>query len=70
MYCGYSVTIDTYQRIADVVALIAEQEKIGFPEAYKRFSQTQAYKALANPQSLMWYETPGYIMDEYNLETK
>ena len=67
-YHGINITLDVYDKIQSVVEMIAEKESVTFDEAYEKFAFSNAYKALQNPKTLMWYESPGFIVDEYYRE--
>jgi hypothetical protein len=65
IYKGQDVTVDVTLKIEHVVNIIAEQERLDFDAAYRRFAKTQTYAALQNTNSLMWAESAEYIADRY-----
>lgn len=65
MYHGMDITLDVYEKIKAVVELIAEKEKLPFEDAYLEFSQSAVYEALQNTETVLWYESPEYIMAEF-----
>ncbi len=65
VYHGMDITLDVYEKIKSVVELIAEKEKMSFEDAYLEFSESPVYIALQNTETVMWYECPEYIVDEF-----
>ncbi len=65
IYHGMDITLDVYEKIKAVVELIAEKEKLPFEDAYLEFSQSSVYEAMQNTETVLWYESPEYIVNEY-----
>lgn len=65
VYHGIDITLDVYEKIKSVVELIAEKEKLSFEDAYLEFSQSSVYRALQNTETVMWEESPQYIMTQF-----
>ncbi len=59
------ITLDVYEKIKAVVELIAKKDKLSFEDAYLEFSKSSVYEAMQNTETVLWYESPEYIVDEY-----
>ncbi len=59
------ITLDVYEKIKAVVELIAKKDKLSFEDAYMEFSKSSVYEAMQNTETVLWYESPEYIVDEY-----
>ncbi len=59
------ITLDVYEKIKVVVELIAKKDKLSFEDAYLEFSKSSVYEAMQNTETVLWYESPEYIVDEY-----
>lgn len=70
VYHGIDITLDVYDKIKSVVELIAEKEKLSFEDAYLEFSQSSVYEALQNTETVMWEESPQYIMTQFYKKKK
>ena len=70
IYKGMDLTLDYYEKVRKVVESIADQEKKDFDECYEIFAGSQTYEALREPESLMWSESIGFIVDEFYRENK
>ena len=68
LYKGIDITLDVYEKLAAVVEQIAQQDCIGFDEAFVQFTPSQTYEALSDPRSLMWSESVPFIVSEYQRE--
>ncbi|GBU26328.1 hypothetical protein R83H12_03024 [Fibrobacteria bacterium R8-3-H12] len=62
---GERYFVSCNKKIEQVVSLIAEKENKAFEDAYSDFLSSQAYKALQNTNSLMWFENAEFIAGEY-----
>lgn len=62
IYQGMDLTIDLYEKIRAVVELIAACEENTFDESYALFAASNTYAALLLPDTLMWSESPGFIV--------
>ena len=65
VYHGIDITLDVYEKIGAIAELIADKEKISFEDAYQKFADSKVYEALQNTETVMWSESPEYIVDEY-----
>jgi len=65
VYHGINITFDVYEKIKSVAELLAEKENVSFEDACILFAQSPVYYALQNTESLYWYESPEYLVDEY-----
>lgn len=65
VYHGMDITLDVYEKISTVAAMIAEKDSITFEEAYQKFAVSKTYEALQKTDTLMWSESAEYIVDEY-----
>lgn len=68
IYNGIDLTLDYYEKVRKVVEAIADREKKDFDECYEIFTESQTYEALCKPNSLMWSESVGFIVDEFYRE--
>lgn len=68
-YKGMDITMDVYDKIQSVVELLAHQDGLTFDDAYREFAGCRALAALQNPKTLMWSESPAFILGEYRRET-
>lgn len=69
MYKGMDITMDVYDKIQSVVELLACEDGTTFDEAYMAFANSRALTSLQNPKTLMWAESPAFIVGEYRRET-
>ena len=65
VYHGIDITQDVYEKIKSVVDLLAEKESIPFEDAYLLFAESSVYKGLQNTETVYWYESPEYLVEEY-----
>ena len=56
---------DVYEKIKSVVELLAQKEKLSFEDAYLAFAESPVYEAMQNTETILWYESPEYLVDEY-----
>ena len=68
LYNGQELNFFVVQKIEHIVSIIAEKEKIPFDSAYVSFLNSQMYKSLQNPASLLWAENAEFIVYEYYRE--
>lgn len=47
--------------IIDLVALVMEREGLSMPEAFNKVYNSSIYEALHNPDSHLYYQSPGYV---------
>lgn len=67
-YKGMDITMDVYDKIQSVVELLAQEDGLTFEEAYRAFAGSRALVSLQNPKTLMWSESPAFIVEEYRQE--
>ena len=65
LYHGMDITLDVYEKIKSVVELLAQKEKLSFEDAYLAFAESTVYEAMQNTETILWYESPEYLVDEY-----
>ncbi|MDO4808550.1 MAG: hypothetical protein Q4A04_01090 [Eubacteriales bacterium] len=70
-YHGVDITLDVYDRIKDLVELIAKKENIPFEDAYILLADSKLYTGLQNMETLYWSESPEFLLEEfYRLKTE
>jgi hypothetical protein len=52
-------------QIEQTVSLLVQKEGRDFDEVYADFLESNTYRAIQEPRSLMWYENAEFIVDEY-----
>jgi hypothetical protein len=62
------ITFFTCYKIVQIIDILARQENRAFDEVYAEFLESNAYSAIQEPRSLMWYENAEFIVDEYYRE--
>lgn len=67
-YKGMDITMDVYDKIQSVVELLALEDGLTFDEAYRAFAGSRVLASLQNPRTLMWSESPAFIVGEYRRE--
>lgn len=67
-YKGNDITLDVFEKLCCVSEILAAREGLSFEEAYLRFSKTRVYRNLQDSETLMWFETPEYMVDDYYRE--
>jgi hypothetical protein len=50
------------------LSLLVQKEDRSFDEVYAEFLESNTYRAIQEPRSLMWYENAEFIVDEYYRE--
>lgn len=65
IYHGINITLDVYEKISEIVEMIAKKDGVSFEDAYQRFAESSTYKSLQNTETVMWSESTEYIVDEY-----
>jgi hypothetical protein len=55
-------------QIEQTLDLLAQKEDRPFDEVYADFLESNTYRAIQEPRSLMWYENAEFIVDEYYRE--
>ena len=65
VYHGIDITQDVYEKIKSVVDLLAKKENISFDDAYLLFAGSPVYMGLQNTETVYWYESPEYLVEEY-----
>ena len=65
VYHGIDITQDVYEKIKSVVDLLAKKENISFDDAYFLFAGSPVYTGLQNTETVYWYESPEYLVEEY-----
>jgi hypothetical protein len=68
VYKGDDISFIVLLQIEQTVSILARQEKRAFDEVYTEFLESNAYSAIQEPRSLMWYENAEFIADEYYRE--
>lgn len=68
IYKGMDLTLDIYEQIRRVVEMIAKKENMSFENAYALFSKSNAYRCLTLPETVMWGEWDGFIVNEFYRE--
>jgi hypothetical protein len=68
VFNNQDITILVINKIKHCVEIIAAKEKRPFDDVYGEFINSQAYYAIQDPESLMWYENAEFIVDEYYRE--
>lgn len=46
---------------SDLIRLVMEREGLSMPEAFKKVYSSPLYEALRNPESHLYYQSPGYV---------
>lgn len=64
-YKGVDVTLDIYEAERQAAAQIAQEDGITFDEALERFCASDTYGRLQNPATLMWSESPAFLVDDF-----
>jgi len=65
IYKEQDITIDILFKIERVISIIAENERVPFEEAYRKFLDSKVYCMLQRTGTLMWAENAEFIVDEY-----
>jgi hypothetical protein len=68
VYKGKDETYVIIRKIEQVVNLLAEKEHSAFDSMYAHFLESDTYRAIQEPRSLMWYENAEFLVDEYYRE--
>jgi hypothetical protein len=68
IYKGKDISYVVAHKIVQIIGILARQEKRAFDEVYTEFLESNAYSAIQEPRSLMWYENAEFIVDEYYRE--
>lgn len=45
----------------DLVRLVVEREGLTLPQAFKKVYNSLIYEALQNPESQLYFQSPGYV---------
>lgn len=45
----------------DLISILMERQNLTMPEAFKKVYTSPIYEALRNPQSHLYYQSPGYV---------
>lgn len=45
----------------DLIQLVMEREGLSLPQAFKKVYNSSIYEALQNPDSQLYYQSPGYV---------
>jgi len=43
--------------------LVMENERLSMPDAFDKVYNSQTYENLLNPESQLYYQSPGYVYD-------
>ena len=65
IYHAMDITFETYEKLCRVCEILAEKENITFEQAYLLFTSSTVYPLIMNGETLMWYESAEYLVDEY-----
>ena len=68
MYNGQELASFVMRKIEHIVNMIAEKDGVSFDSAYAGFVESQIYRSLQNPASLLWAENAEFITDEFYRE--
>ncbi|MHB9291204.1 hypothetical protein Holit_00276 [Hollandina sp. SP2] len=68
VFNGDDISFIVLLQIEHTVSLLAQKEGRDFDEAYGEFLESDTYRAIQEPRSLMWYENAEFIVDEYYRE--
>jgi hypothetical protein len=67
-YNGKNISFMVVLKILHTVSLLSKKENRSFDEIYAEFLDSNTYRAIQEPRSLMWYENAEFIVDEYYRE--
>lgn len=45
----------------DLIRLVMEREGLNMPEAFNKVYNSHIYEALRNPDSMLYFQSPGYV---------
>jgi hypothetical protein len=65
---GKDISFIVLKKIEQTLSLLAQKENRDFDEVYGEFLESNTYRAIQEPRSLMWYENAEFIVDEYYRE--
>jgi hypothetical protein len=65
---GKDITFFTMYKIGQILDILSQKENRSFDEIYAEFLESNIYRAIQDPRSLMWYENAEFIVDEYYRE--
>jgi hypothetical protein len=68
VFNGEDISFIVLIQIEQTISLLAQKENRGFDEVYSEFVESNTYRAIQEPRSLMWYENAEFIVDEYYRE--
>jgi hypothetical protein len=68
VYKEKNISFVVMVKIVHTVSLLSEKERRAFDEVYADFLESNTYRAIQEPRSLMWYENAEFIVDEYYRE--
>jgi hypothetical protein len=55
-------------KIGQILDILSQKENRTFDDVYTDFLESNTYRAIQDPRSLMWYENAEFIADEYYRE--
>ena len=62
---GIDLTLDVYEKLRAVVEMASEHSGRPFDDELASFTRSRTYAALVDPRSLIWSESPRFIVGEY-----
>jgi hypothetical protein len=68
VFNGEDISFIVLLQIEQTVSLLAQKENRSFDEVYAEFVESNTYRAIQEPRSLMWSENAEFIVDEYYRE--
>jgi hypothetical protein len=68
VFNGEDISFIVLLQIEQTVNLLAQKENRSFDEVYAEFVESNTYRAIQEPRSLMWSENVEFIVDEYYRE--
>ena len=56
--------------VSDLVRMLMEQTGASMSEAFDKVYGSETYRALSDPQSTYYYQSPGYVYEQLQSELK
>jgi hypothetical protein len=69
VYKDKDISFLVIEVVEEVVSYLAQKEHRPFDDVYADFLASKTYKAIQDPETVMWYENKEFIADEYYRET-
>jgi hypothetical protein len=67
-YKGKNLTSLILMKTEKVAELLVEQQGLSFEEALNKFMKSVTYRNLQDTETLLWGESAGFILDDYQHE--